>query len=319
MKTDTDRNRAAIRRHIIKRYLETGRQSTLVICQQNYQEWLAGSDLPDNIRVEHFNAIAGLDQYKDVRLLISIGRTLPGPEAVENMAAALTGKEPARVMGQDNGRRWYVPQMRGASLYDAGKGKLVGKAVQCDVHPDPLCEAIRFQICEAEIIQAIGRGRGVNRTAETPLDIDIIANVVLPVVLAEIGIWREPTTVYESLLAGVLLTNRADMVQCFPNVWPNEDAAKRALQTVAPELVERVSNNKRSRSEQFDRGSGHSSIKSNYFIGLCPEPHKTIVEYRPAGNGRPPRHAYFDLRIVPDPKGWLEERLGELAGFEALA
>ena len=317
MKTDTDHNRAAIRRHIVKRFLETGRQSTLVICQQNYQEWLAGSDLPDNIRVEHFNAIAGLDQYKDVRLLISIGRTLPGPEAVENMAAALTGKEPVRVMGQDNGRRWYVPQMRGASLYDAGKGKLVGKAVQCDVHPDPLCEAIRFQICEAEIVQAIGRGRGVNRTAEKPLDIDIIANVVLPVVLAEIGIWREPTTVYESLLAGVLLTNVADMVQAFPQVWPNESAAKRALQDVAPDLRERV-NSKRSRSDD-DLSFGHSSIKCNYFIGLWPKDHRTVVEYQIAGHGRPRRHAYFDLRVIPDPKTWLDDRLGPLAAFEVLA
>ena len=203
------------------------------------------------------------------------------------MAAALTGKEPVRVMGQDNGRRWYVPQMRGASLYDASKGKLVGKAVQCDVHPDPLCEAIRFQICEAEIIQAIGRGRGVNRTAETPLDIDIIANVVLPVVLAEIGIWREPTTVYESLLAGVLLTNVADMVQCFPEVWPNEKAAQRALQDVAPDLRERV-NSKRSRSDD-DLSFGHSSIKSNYFIGLCPKDRRTVVEYQIAGHGRPRR------------------------------
>jgi putative DNA primase/helicase len=136
MKTETDRNRKAIRRHIVKRYLETGRQKTLVICQMEYQEWLAASDLPDNIHVEHFNAISGLDGYKDVRRLISIGRTLPGPIAVENMAAALTGKEPIRVQGQDNGRRWYVPQVRGASVWDEAKGKTVGKAVQCYVHPD---------------------------------------------------------------------------------------------------------------------------------------------------------------------------------------
>ena len=299
MKTETDRNRRAIRRHIIKRYLETGRQKAVVICQEAYQTWLIGSDLPDNIHVEHFNAIAGLDGYKDVRLLISIGRTLPGPEAVESMTAALTGKEPVRVMGQDNGRRWYVPQMRGASLYDAGKGKLVGKAVQCDVHPDPLCEAIRFQICEAEIIQAIGRARGVNRTPETPLDIDILANVVLPVELRDIKIWREASMLYESLLAGVLLTNRADMVKCFPELWPNDIAARRALEGGLDGL---------------GGGLDHSSIKGDVFIGERASP--LVVEYQPEGSGQKKRQAYFDPTVVPDPRTWLEERLGPLAHFE---
>ena len=314
MKTDTDRNRDGIRRHIVKRYLETGRQSTLVICQQNYQEWLAGSDIPDNIHIEHFNAVAGLDQYKDVRLLISIGRTLPGPEAVENIAAALTGREPVRVAGQQNARRWYVPQIRGASI----KGRTMGKAVQCDTHPDPVCEAIRFQICEAEIVQAIGRGRGVNRTAETPLDLDIIATVVLPVQLDEISIWRAPTTVYESLLAGVLLTNRGDMVKCFPEVWPNEEAAKRALLTVAPELTENINDKSHERSDE-ERGMGHSSIKNSTFMGLCPTPHRTVVDYQPVGAGQKLRHAYFDTRIIPEPKAWIEERLGSLAAFKVIA
>ena len=55
-----------------------------------------------------------------------------------------------------------------------------------EVHADPTAEAIRWSICEAELIQAMGRGRGVNRTAENPLQIDLLTDVVLPVTVDEL-------------------------------------------------------------------------------------------------------------------------------------
>ena len=42
-------------------------------------------------------------------------------------------------------------------------------------------------ICEGELIQAIGRGRGVNRTAETPLEIDLLTDAVLPLTVQEVA------------------------------------------------------------------------------------------------------------------------------------
>jgi hypothetical protein len=41
------------------------------------------------------------------------------------------------------------------------------------------------------------------------------------------------------------------------------------------------------------------------------------VRYQPAGAGQKMRRAIFDLAAIPDPQGWLEERLGALALFEA--
>jgi hypothetical protein len=156
--TEKDFNRQAIRRYILQRWIETGRQDTLVICQQKYEEWLKTSGLPAGIAVEHFNNIEGLDRYKDVRLLILIGRTIPRPEAVETYAGALTGIQPVKA---NNGTMdWYERVVRGIHLADGG-----GVAVNCDLHPDPTGEAVRWQICEGQLVQAIGRGRGVNRTA----------------------------------------------------------------------------------------------------------------------------------------------------------
>ena len=64
-------------------------------------------------------------------------------------------------------------------------------AVPGEVHADPTAEAIRWSICEAELIQAMGRGRGVNRTAENPLQIDLLTDVVLPVTVDELIDWHD--------------------------------------------------------------------------------------------------------------------------------
>jgi len=47
------------------------------------------------------------------------------------------------------------------------------KHVENEYHLDELVEDIRYQIDEAKILQAIGRGRGVRREEDKPLFIDI--------------------------------------------------------------------------------------------------------------------------------------------------
>ena len=42
------------------------------------------------------------------------------------------------------------------------------------------------------------------------------------------------------------------------------------------------------------------------------------VSYRPTGNGQQMRRASFDLSLIPEPRLWLEERLGVLAQFEVV-
>jgi putative DNA primase/helicase len=303
----TDHNRKAIRRYVLKRWLETGRGPTLVICQQGYELWLRDSGLPDNVAIEHLNNVAGLDRYKAVRLLIVIGRTLPPPADVEAMAGALTGIEPKRAEMQANGSRWYKQELRGALTAD---GRTPG--ITCDVHPDPVCEAIRWRICEGELVQAIGRARGVNRTADDPVDIDVLADVCLPVTLNAIGIWREPSSLWESAAQGVVLTNRIDMVKCFPALRPNETAAKRALEELPEAMRSRTgSESLKEESGTQNRGPGHSSCESFPFIDFDP------VLYQPAGKGMQKRHGFFISTLVPDARAWLEERLGlELVYFE---
>src|SRR5262249_5414871 len=140
-----------IRRHILARYLALNRPPTLVICQKKVEEWLKQSGLQADIAVEHSNAITGPDDSRAVRLMLLIGRTAPGPQAMETLAAALTGKCPAPATAGNNGFRWYDAVQRGIRLRDG-----TGIATKGDQHPDPEVEAVRWEIHEAEVEQALG-------------------------------------------------------------------------------------------------------------------------------------------------------------------
>jgi putative DNA primase/helicase len=246
----------AVRRYILQRWLEINgprlwaeecqreldpklrRKPMVVICQKEVRLWLQNAEtkhkwywkvprpgvvLPEGIALEHFNAIAGLDDHKEVALLMTIGRTLPPPAEVEAIAGALTGKQPTleAPTGRGYGR---VP--RAIRMADG-----IGVRVEnCREHVDTTAEAIRFQVDEAELIQAIGRGRGVNRTAETPLLVDIVGDEVLPITEDEVAHWEDPSELVEPrALDGLVPTAQGDMARGWPRVWPNITAAKRTL------------------------------------------------------------------------------------------
>ena len=43
---------------------------------------------------------------------------------------------------------------------------------------------------------------------------------------------------------------------------------------------------------------------------------ETAVSYQPVGPRVKARRAFFDISVVPDPRAWLEARLGPLAAFK---
>src|SRR5262249_31233632 len=196
-KLDHERHLHEVRRHILERYLAFNRPITLVICQQKVDEWLRPR-LPDDINIRHYNDVTGLDHFKDVRLMLLIGRTAPGPATPETIAAALTGKCPVLATANGNGFRWFDQVQRGIRLRDGS-----GRATRGDQHPDPAVEAVRWQICEAELVQALGRGRGVNRTALNPLDADLLFDPALPVTVDEVLRWQPPSLLIETAMEGV--------------------------------------------------------------------------------------------------------------------
>jgi len=265
----------------------TGRDTDLLLVGQKAAiDALRAAGLPSRVDAVHFNGLSGLDRWGDVGGLIVLGRTLPAPATVEALSAALTGRVPAAA-GEGAGW-WYGSDERRIRLQGART-----HAVPGEVHADPVAEAIRWSICEAELIQAMGRGRGVNRTAGNPLTIDLLTDVVLPVIVSQLVSWPDLRPTRRDLMAarGVVLENAADMAACFPDLWESHEAARKDGQRSGTNGYYRIF---------YNSEMSHSSA---------------LASYRPAGPGHKLRRARFDLELIRDPEAWLTARLGPLAAF----
>jgi hypothetical protein len=278
------RNLKAVHRYILREWVREGRGTAVVIMQKEPEAALKALGLPPEIATEHYNGFTGVDIHKDVRLLIEVGRTLPGPDAVEEDAGALSGVEPVMATSRPNRPRWYGDVIRGIRMRD---GTTV--AVTCDLHPDSLAEDVRWQICEGGLVQGVGRARGVNRTAENPVTHHILNDIVLPLTIDVAAGWDWPELEVYMVAEGIWLESPADMAAAWPDVWPTPMAANNWL---------------RANTVYFP------------FIDYSSKEKLHRVRYHRAGPKRKWRTAWVDPAVVPDPRGWLEARLGPLSGYE---
>jgi len=258
----------------------------LVIGQKAAIDILRDAGLPPRVETVHFSGLSGLDRWGDVGDLMVLGRTLPAPATLKAISAALTGRMPASETTQTG---WWYGSCEKRIRLEGGKTH----AVMGEFHADPTVEAIRWSICEAELIQAMGRGRGVNRSAETPLAIDLLTDMVLPVTVRKVLSWPAICPSRRDLMAarGVVLENAADMAVCFPELWNTTVAARQdRARSVTNGYYKTFYNSQMSRSS-------------------------VAVIYQPKGAGKKPRSAIFDLDLIADPQKWLTARIGPLASF----
>lgn len=240
--------------------------------------------LPPNVELAHHNAVAGRDEWRDVRAVIVVGRTQPGPKAVEALAEQLTGRAVAP----------QAAYTRAATVREMAGGKAV--AAEADQHADPIAEAIRWQIAEGELVQIIGRGRAVNRTAEAPLDVLVMCDAVLPLPVNELLSAKDlDPSQADRMLAegGVVLLNPRDAKAAYDDLWPSWEAAKKAM----------------------DRGQKGTELKEDTLFRICPP--LVRVRYQVAGERRRRVEALFDPVMNSDPRAWLEAKLGALAFYES--
>src|SRR6202011_5319203 len=85
----------------------------LVVCQQGLELALLGGPLPDTVDIAHFNAITGLNAWKDVGVVIVIGRTAPPVRDVERIARVLFEAEVQEIEPDDTGNIRYPQTRRG--------------------------------------------------------------------------------------------------------------------------------------------------------------------------------------------------------------
>jgi hypothetical protein len=162
-----------------------------------------------------------------------------------------------------------------------------------------LAEQVRASICEDQIQQIIWRGRGVNRSADHPLDVVILGDCITAQP-DEIENWYWPS-LDDRIFAqtGVWMENASHVSRTFPLLTGNIERIKKARQRL-----------------------GTVSYK-DYYRKTSPtsSPHLRTVTYRLTGPGQRRHQAVFDAREWADQdrvKGWLEGKLGALASFEVV-
>jgi len=143
---------------------------------------------------------------------------MPPPSGVERIADALTGRATPAPM------QWYE---RADAVREMADGSTI--PATADRHSDPIAELVRWQIAEGEIVQIIGRPRGVNRSAANPVDMLVLTDVPLAGTLGAADL--EPNILDLMLSAGgMVLENPADAAKAYRFLWPNREAAKKAFQ-----------------------------------------------------------------------------------------
>jgi hypothetical protein len=278
----------------------------LVVVQQAIEEALPKiGPLPVNVMLAHHNAVAGRDEWgagpdrAGVVALIVVGRAAASPAAVEDMAEALTGAVIDRLPG------WYAKTDTAREM--AGG---IMEAAEADRHPHPVAEAVRWQIAEGELVQIIGRARGVNRTEADPVDVLVMVNTPLPLpvnqTIAAADLMASPG---DLMLAagGAALANPTDASRAYPNLWRTRNAAKKAFDGFQEAI-------------QMGTKTGRlGSFPNVEFLfrerpqprEICP--HLEFVAYQLGGAGHGRSEAWHDPALVPDIAAWLTERLGPLA------
>ena len=200
----------------------------LIVAQKEVIERICEySNLPRNVVTPHFNNLSGLDEWGDIDRQIIIGRPEATPIEVELRAEAL-GKinvehltdgylrKPAALTMADGsiGPEVYVKQGQRENL----KGT--------PYHPNSLAEDIRAHITNGELLQALGRGRAIRRTAENPLEIDILTNIPLPIGVDQVAKFKDlKPNLYEVMAArGVILRD------------PSQRGANPIISAILPDL-----------------------------------------------------------------------------------
>jgi putative DNA primase/helicase len=193
---------------------------------------------------------------------------------------------------------------------------------EADYHPHSIAEAIRRDICEGQIVQIVGRPRGVNRTAENPVDIFILTDCPLPLpvdVLVPADVF-DPTPAGRMMAAaGVALSNAADASEVFKSFWKTRETAKKAFQRAAERLG--------TESPIYINGtlsptSADSETKGGFVSsgGIFPYSGNgggfARVEYQRTGGGKSVSEAVFDITRVSDPRGWLTAKFGDLVDYQ---
>jgi hypothetical protein len=194
-----------------------------VITYKAVVEAMQDSGLPDNVVVGHFGALRGMNSMAMVAGMAVVGRPMPEEHTLSRMTAALTGRA---VEGR------YDLAGETERLVRAAVG-LWWRGSVAARHPDDMAQRLLESVRDAEVVQAVGRPRAVNRTA--PVTVWVMSDAVLPFPVELAELWNEVGAQERGPLGrmlaagGIAFTSGAAAASAYPEMWASKQAASYAL------------------------------------------------------------------------------------------
>jgi hypothetical protein len=170
----------------------------------------------DGTDVAHYGAIAGRDIWGDVNTEVIVGRNLPPPDAIEQAAAALTGE----------------PIVLGGNPMAEKVVNINGRGIKTRVYKNPHAEMVRMAKVNSELIQSIGRVRGIRRTADNPVEVFMVLHdTVVPGLRVDEVIRfqeAEPGRMDEMIRRGRIPASPSAAAKMHPDLFPTGEVARAA-------------------------------------------------------------------------------------------
>ena len=244
----------------------------------SYKATVEAARLPDNVVAGNFNGTRGSNRWQNVSRAVIAGRTLPSEDDVELQAEAIWWKD-ADVSIQ-------CGQKYGDALAQFEMANGMYEPTERVAHPDPLVERVRWQCCEAELIQTIGRMRGTRRTADNPVLIVLATNVPLPLRVSRLIDYEAliPSRFAVMAARGVIFETGKEASEAYPDLWPTAQSLRDALR-------------------------GIHSVESLYDYIFIQRSHAVEFRFQPPGARQKYRRARYIPALVADPRQWLEQHL----------
>jgi hypothetical protein len=174
--------------------------------------------LPEGVLRGHFGALRGLNKWKDVDVLVVAGRWRMPMDAMERKAESIyaldpQGREVMRGAGD-------IRPMCGARV----AGQIDGAPIEIEHPVCPLVRSVFEHDAIAEDVQALGRARAVRRTADTPVTILSLNNIVADVTYDAVVDWEALGSLSDlgavAYAHGVVPLKPADLKSLAPGLFP---------------------------------------------------------------------------------------------------
>lgn len=172
----------------------------------------------------HNGAMRGLDAYKNAAYILVIGRQEAPVGAVEEVARKIFHDDTVRI-------DFLTPNEKGDLRLPREELTVRDKTgssykVSVSYHPDPRCDAIHRQIREAEVYQALMRGRFLWNKGHAV----IMTNIPLGIEVDRYSTWAElvPDRYDEAVGRGLLCFNLRDMAEANEDLLKNHASARKS-------------------------------------------------------------------------------------------